>query len=40
MSIDPRRAPFHRHLYVQVLAAILLGALFGWLAPDLATASG
>jgi len=28
----------HRHLYVQVLAAILLGALFGWLAPEAARA--
>ena len=27
------RKPFYRHLYVQVLAAIALGALFGWLAP-------
>ena len=28
--------PFYRHLYVQVLAAIALGALFGWLAPHAA----
>lgn len=27
------KPPLHRHLYVQVLAAIFLGALFGWLAP-------
>ncbi|RNJ49328.1 C4-dicarboxylate transporter DctA [Methylocystis hirsuta] len=27
---------FYRHLYVQVLAAIALGALFGWLAPEAA----
>ncbi|TLG79034.1 C4-dicarboxylate transporter DctA [Methylocystis sp. B8] len=26
----------YRHLYVQVLAAIALGALFGWLAPEAA----
>ena len=31
-----RRKPFYRHLYVQVLAAIALGALFGWLAPHAA----
>ncbi len=31
-SATPRK-PFYRHLYVQVLAAIALGALFGWLAP-------
>ncbi|MBM3654854.1 MAG: cation:dicarboxylase symporter family transporter, partial [Alphaproteobacteria bacterium] len=30
------RKPLYRHLYVQVLAAIALGALFGWLAPDAA----
>lgn len=29
----PDKKPLHRHLYVQVLAAIALGALFGWLAP-------
>lgn len=32
------RQPLHRLLYVQVLAAIVLGALFGWLAPDAAAA--
>ena len=32
-----RRKPFYRHLYVQVLAAIALGALFGWLAPAAAS---
>ncbi|QGM99274.1 C4-dicarboxylate transporter DctA [Methylocystis parvus] len=32
------RAPLHRLLYVQVLAAIALGALFGWLAPHIAAA--
>ena len=30
------KKPLYRHLYVQVLAAIALGALFGWLAPDAA----
>lgn len=30
------RKPLHHHLYIQVLAAIALGALFGWLAPGLA----
>ncbi len=30
------RKPLYRHLYVQVLAAIALGALFGWLAPHAA----
>ncbi len=34
----PTPKPLHRLLYVQVLAAIVLGALFGWLAPDLARA--
>src|SRR6187455_2600193 len=29
--------PWYRVLYVQVLIAIVLGALFGWLAPALAT---
>ncbi len=29
--------PLYKVLYVQVLAAILLGALFGWLAPQWAT---
>lgn len=32
------RKPLHRLLYVQVLAAIALGALFGWLAPQVASA--
>lgn len=27
------KKPLHHHLYVQVLVAIALGALFGWLAP-------
>ncbi|MBI5314042.1 MAG: C4-dicarboxylate transporter DctA [Methylocystis sp.] len=30
------KKPFYRHLYVQVLAAIALGALFGGLAPEAA----
>ncbi|MEK4034717.1 C4-dicarboxylate transporter DctA [Methylocystis sp. IM3] len=34
----PTRQPLHRLLYVQVLAAIALGALFGWLAPHVAAA--
>src|ERR1700709_1892838 len=29
--------PWYKVLYVQVLIAIVLGALFGWLAPDYAT---
>ncbi|PWB91667.1 dicarboxylate/amino acid:cation symporter [Methylocystis sp. MitZ-2018] len=38
MTANPSatRKPFYRHLYVQVLAAIALGALFGWLAPHAA----
>ena len=32
----PARKPFYRVLYVQVLIAILLGFLVGWLAPDVA----
>lgn len=31
-----RRNPLYRHLYVQVLAAIALGALFGGIAPEAA----
>jgi aerobic C4-dicarboxylate transport protein len=40
MSKTSRAAkkPFYRLLYVQVLAAIALGALFGWLAPQAASA--
>ncbi|RTL79458.1 MAG: dicarboxylate/amino acid:cation symporter [Hyphomicrobiales bacterium] len=34
----PTRQPLHRLLYVQVLAAIALGALFGWVAPHVAAA--
>jgi aerobic C4-dicarboxylate transport protein len=36
----PARKPFYRLLYVQVLAAIALGALFGWLAPQAAAHDG
>jgi aerobic C4-dicarboxylate transport protein len=32
----PARKPFYKLLYVQVLAAIALGFLVGWLAPDVA----
>ena len=32
------RVPLYKQLYVQVLVAIFLGALFGWLAPHVATA--
>ena len=32
----PQRKPFYKILYVQVLAAIVLGAIVGWLAPDFA----
>src|ERR1700731_1560944 len=36
---EPRRAakPWYKILYVQVLIAILLGIVIGWLGPDLAT---
>jgi aerobic C4-dicarboxylate transport protein len=30
----PARKPLYQHLYIQVLTAILLGALFGWLFPN------
>ncbi|BDV33868.1 C4-dicarboxylate transporter DctA [Methylocystis iwaonis] len=32
------KKPLHHLLYVQVLVAIALGALFGWLAPEIAAA--
>ncbi|MGJ0391436.1 MAG: C4-dicarboxylate transporter DctA [Methylocystis sp.] len=32
------KKPLHHHLYAQVLAAIALGALFGFLAPQIASA--
>jgi aerobic C4-dicarboxylate transport protein len=38
MTKPTQGAPLHRRLYVQVLAAIALGALFGWLAPEFARA--
>ena len=31
------RQPWYKILYVQVLIAIVLGVLLGWLAPDIAT---
>lgn len=31
----PRRAPFYQHLYVQVLAAIVLGVILGHFSPSL-----
>jgi aerobic C4-dicarboxylate transport protein len=37
MNARPSK-PLHHHLYVQVLAAIALGALFGFLAPQIASA--
>src|SRR5437773_11966350 len=33
----PAANPWYRVLYIQVLIAIVLGALFGWLAPTYAT---
>src|SRR5438445_2017109 len=33
----PAAKPWYRVLYIQVLIAIVLGALFGWLAPTYAT---
>ncbi|WP_247417458.1 dicarboxylate/amino acid:cation symporter [Bradyrhizobium sp. 159] len=35
MTITTQKKPFYRVLYVQVLAAIVLGVLVGWLWPDL-----
>jgi Na+/H+-dicarboxylate symporter len=35
--IPGRRKPWYRILYLQVLIAILIGALLGWLAPQIAT---
>jgi aerobic C4-dicarboxylate transport protein len=32
----PARKPWYKILYVQVLIAIVLGALLGWLFPDIA----
>ena len=31
-----KKQPLHHYLYVQVLVAIVLGALFGALAPEIA----
>src|SRR5437773_5136097 len=36
-GVTTTRKPFYRILYVQVLVAIVLGALLGWLWADLAT---
>jgi aerobic C4-dicarboxylate transport protein len=36
-SFRPARKPLYRHLYVQVLAGLVLGVLFGWLFPHVAT---
>ncbi len=33
-GVGPVRKPIFKHLYVQVLLAIFLGAVFGWLLPD------
>jgi len=32
----PAKKPWYKLLYVQVLIAIVLGVLFGWLAPEYA----
>src|ERR1700741_2412660 len=32
----PQKKPFYKVLYVQVLAAIVLGAIVGWLFPEFA----
>jgi aerobic C4-dicarboxylate transport protein len=34
VSVKERRRPLYRTLYVQVIAAILLGGLIGWLSPS------
>jgi len=36
-SARPAKKPFYRVLYVQVLCAIVVGALLGWLSPTIAT---
>eukprot|EP01037_Dinobryon_pediforme_P028283 gene28283-31485_t len=33
-GVGPVRKPILKQLYVQVLLAIFLGAIFGWLLPD------
>lgn len=35
MKTAPQKKPFYRILYVQVLAAIVLGVIVGWLWPDI-----
>lgn len=35
LALAPHK-PFYRQLYVQVLTAIVLGGLLGWLSPELA----
>src|SRR6516164_5258737 len=35
-AATPQRKPLYKILYVQVLAAIVLGAIVGWLFPDFA----
>ena len=37
MSAPIETKPFYKHLYVQVLIGIVLGAIFGWLYPEIAT---
>jgi aerobic C4-dicarboxylate transport protein len=34
MDHDPRKKPLYRSLYFQVITAILIGVLLGWLAPQ------
>ena len=36
MAATPARKPWYKILYIQVLVAIVLGVLVGWLFPDLA----
>src|SRR3954465_14547160 len=35
-SAPPRKKPWYKLLYIQVLIAIVLGVLFGWLSPEYA----
>src|SRR3569832_2150024 len=37
VALETKKKPFYRVLYVQVLIAIVLGALLGWLFPPIAT---
>ncbi|MDR3496619.1 MAG: C4-dicarboxylate transporter DctA [Ancalomicrobiaceae bacterium] len=39
VSSEVKRKPVYKYLYVQVLFAIVLGGLFGWLMPDAAHAN-